>query len=258
MPFRTRDFLLFMLTVAFLLIGITSTVKSDIANRSQEASVINFASSDKEVIYQAVLPEPKIDARPSRLAELREKIAGLVLTKTEEPEAEVVPVDEIVEEVTEEVAPGTISQCSNYTTINPNWSPSNLLFEIVEGARIVYRNVVINQIVGSSTTNISSREVVLQLPLRTFPLPEKTCLGTDVVGVALDGSLIRNSEDALYKVFGGETLIGYALDGFPIYGQSGEKTDECGGSAVSGEYRYYLSSEREGILGCFGGIPTSF
>jgi hypothetical protein len=68
--------------------------------------------------------------------------------------------------------------------------------------------------------------VVLQLPLPFGP-QGKTCLSYDVVGVALDGSLIRNNEHSLYQVFGSETLIGYALDGFPIYGLNKSSAARC-------------------------------
>ena len=59
---------------------------------------------------------------------------------------------------------------------------------------------------------------VLQLPSRTMPAASPSCIGSDVIGIANDGSLIRNDELSLYGVFGSETRIGYALDGLPIYG----------------------------------------
>ena len=101
-------------------------------------------------------------------------------------------------------------------------------------------------------------EVVIQLPLRSVPLGTASCLPTDVVGIAKDGSLIRNSEVTLYAVFGADTLIGYALDGFPIYGaRSGVALDECGGTGAIGQYRYYLEAERGYILNCFASEPIS-
>lgn len=260
MPFRTKDFLVFMLTVAFLVVGITATAKMDMAERTQSASVFSSTEENGEVIYEAVLPDVEVDARPSRLAALKEKIASMILPEESVPEAVVVE-EEVVPTV--DVPVGTINLCSNHTKINPKWSSSGLLFEVVEGARVVYRNVAVpavldelGQVVSSSTIQ---KEVVLQLPLSSFPGANKTCLDTDVVGVALDGSLMRNDEFNLYKVFGSETLIGYALDGFPIYGLNvTQKTDECGGAVATSEYRYYLSAEREGVLGCYGGTPATF
>ena len=107
---------------------------------------------------------------------------------------------------------------------------------------------------GQVSTDVSS-STVLQLPINSVQSNTKTCLKTDIVGIALDGSLMRNGEDKIYKIFGGETLLGYALDGFPIYGLNTEETDSCGGTSVLGAYRYYLSDKRAGLIGCFSGSP---
>jgi hypothetical protein len=77
------------------------------------------------------------------------------------------------------------------------------------------------------------------------------------VGVAKDGSLIRNNEARLYGIFGEQTLVGYALDGFPIYGISESVVDACGGVSVAGQYRYQLSVERENIINCFAAKPIA-
>jgi hypothetical protein len=256
MPFRTKDFALFIVTVAFLLIGITSTVARDLAGLSQGASVITYSDTE-ETIYSAAEIEVASDERPGRLAVLRDKISKLKLSASPakvQPEPE-----EVVAEENNASIPGEVTTCPGFGPATIAWSPQGLKFEVVEGARIVYREVEsvpaldeFGQVVPTAPT----RDLVLQLPLRSFPAGQISCLSTDVVGVALDGSLIRNNDNNLYKVFGSETLIGYALDGFPIHGLSNSKTDQCGGSDDAGEYRYYLSSEREGVLGCFSGAPV--
>jgi hypothetical protein len=78
-----------------------------------------------------------------------------------------------------------------------------------------------------------------------------------VVGIARDGSLIRNSDAELYAVFGPEVLIGYLLDGFPLYGASNLPTDACGGAEIGGSYRYYLSPKRDWVISCFTAAPGS-
>jgi hypothetical protein len=78
-----------------------------------------------------------------------------------------------------------------------------------------------------------------------------------VIGITIGGSLIRNNEVGVYGVFGGDTLVGYALDGFPIYGTSGQKTDICGGGMIGGQYRYMISSSRGTIINCFAGTPVA-
>lgn len=259
MLFRTRDFLLFLLTTAFLVIGIASTIGIDLSVARQKASLISFQDNGAEVIYSAVLPDPEPETRTPRLSELKNKVVAFLGVNKDiftVPEEEVV-----VEEPVAKVDEGSILNCPSYGPVSVSWSPKDLNFEIVEGARIVYRDVLPPAIVSTpSSTEVlptfSVRDVVLQLPLWTVPLAKKTCLNSDVVGIALDGSLIRNNEQGLYGVFGETTLVGYALDGFPIYGLSSQKTDNCGGSSISGEYRYFLSKDREGVLGCFSGVPT--
>ncbi len=258
MPFRTRDFALFLLTVAFLIVGITSTVHTDLVSEDNLASVAVFDET-ASTSYQAVLPEHGADTRSSKLASLREKIAALVLSPV--PEEEIV---EPVEEETEvEEGTGEVLLCPNYSAPKVMaWQPQGLLFEVVEGARLVYREggatpATVNEL-GETVPGVPSRTVLLQLPLRSFPSPTETCLSSDIVGIALDGSLMRNTEQSLYTIFGAETLLGYALDGFPIYGANESvKTDSCGGATVAGSYRYYVSTERAGMISCFGGEPVA-
>jgi hypothetical protein len=248
MPFRTRDFALFLLSVAFLVVGITATVEEDISARGQAASVVNFAPDTESVDYEAVVPAGREVPRASRLAELRAKIADFIMPVTP-------VVEEVVEVVPEvpDVVPGAIMLCGSYRSVNPVWSPAGLQFEVVEGARLVYR---VSEVVMLDDV-VPEREIVAQLPLRSAPQASKSCIPTDVVGIALDGSLIRNNEHTLYRVFGEETLIGYALDGFPIYGLSSRKADECGGVMLAAGYGYVLSAERQGVVGCFSGAPVS-
>lgn len=254
MPFRTKDFALFLAVVAFLVIGITSTVKGDLAVRNQSASVASFDADTNDVIYEAAPLDTPVDARPSRLAALKEKISKLVLTVPEEV-VEEVPVAE----PEETSVPGSVNTCPGYSKLSLNWSAQGLQFDVAEGARLIYRTIdspdTVNEL-GEVVPGTPSREVVLQLPLRNFASASNTCIPSDVVGIALDGSLIRNNEHTLYQVFGAETVVGYSLDGFPIYGLSSAKTDECGGMMAGGSYRYYLSADREGVLGCYASTPV--
>lgn len=256
MPFRTRDFALFLLTVAFLIVGITSTVQTDLVSENNMASVAVFDDTTS-TSYEAVLPEPDVDNRPSKLASLKEKIASLVLTPVRE--------EEVVEPEETETKPdevtGEVLLCPNYSAPkNISWQPQGLMFEVVEGARLVYREgapkATVNEL-GETVAGLPNRTVLLQLPLRSFPSSVETCLSSDLIGIALDGSLMRNTEQSLYTIFGAETLLGYALDGFPIYGTNESiSTDSCGGATVAGSYRYYLSTERAGMISCFGGEPV--
>lgn len=248
---RTRDFLLFLLTVAFLVTGIVSAIDSKTNNKPWYS--FNFTEGDNK--YEAWLPERAELNREERLSAMREKVSHIdidanlasLISATEENDEDK-PVEE---KPNHETMVGEIKKCTDFSMLDPVWSPANLKFDVVEGARIVYRE-------DMSSSTLSSQTIVLQLPLRSVPFGDSQCLKTSVVAVALDGSLIHNEDYTAYKVFGAETLIGYALDGFPIYGLNSTETDVCGGVVDNGQYKYYLSSEREGMIGCFASTPVSF
>lgn len=265
---RTRDFFLFLLTVLFLVVGISATVVQDLAPLGGQAGTA-ILSMPAEIpppvdgVEAVVVSAPQLD-RPSLLAQMKAKVAALggvvIASVTPEPEAPI-PAEE---ETPAAVADAPLL-CPGYQ--NASWADfPGAQFKEVEGARVVYREgvpvpPVINPIEATGTIAlppVSTDIVLAQLPMRTSPLSVPACLPQDVVGIATDGSLIRNNEVALYTVFGSETLVGYALDGFPIYGvNAGAATDACGGMMVGGIYRYYLSTDREHIIHCFSGTPAT-
>jgi hypothetical protein len=260
--FRTRDFILFFTVIVFLLVAIAGTV----VNRWLQDDAVNQAqiqlANAPDIERGAVLYEPETISRAERLAQMREKIAAsgdLVLTN-KPPE----PVATTTEDELPEEAPtlaGDPMRCPGYQLHGQLWSAEGVQFDVVEGSRLVFREqpqVAVPNSTSSELAASAERDVLLQLPIAGLPGPARNCLPSDVVGVAQDGSLIRNNEIGLYSVFGQNTLIGYALDGFPIYGVSDRTTDQCGGTVVAGEYRYFLSAERTTILNCFAGQPRSF
>lgn len=252
--FRTRDFMLLFSVIVFLLVAIGTTLFRQSLPISGQTSAVNLVEAPEQDRTAVVLETSKID-REANLASLRRKIAegeGLVaVTLVEE-----VAVDEVVDTNIVSNPEGIVSTtslqiCTGYALYDGYWSPQNISFELAEGARVVYR--LIESVVGTST--VSGKEVLLQLPASPV-FGGGHCLASDVIGIAQDGSLIKNDEVALYGVFGEHTLIGYALDGFPIYGVSGVSTDTCGGVVAAGEYRYYLSDDRETVLNCFSATPV--
>lgn len=257
MPFLTRDFAVFLGIVTFLIGGIFVTVTEDYFGNRQVASVVKFA--EDEVEYKVEESAPVEDSRPARLAELRDKVKEYMKSVVVvEKEPDIVEVPPAPEEATDDML---VDVCATYRAYSGSWNAKGLKFEVVEGARLVYREVD-SSLVPASTASTSieavpTREVLVQLPLRSFPNKNATCLSSDVIGIATDGSLIRNNELGLYKVFGSETLIGYTLDGFTLYGTGEGNLDKCGGKVVAGEYRYYIEPEREGIIGCYSGAPIT-
>jgi hypothetical protein len=249
--FRTRDFLFIFVTVVFLVIAIGVTLTREYFDADGVATVVTYVeTTDQE--YFAELDEKVPHSREEQLVEMRRKIAEAGALNLLPPETTVVAVAE-EEEVEEEfaVSQTDVQKCPGYANYSGYWSPQGVQIELSEGARIVYRATE----QATISTSTAARDILMQLP--AYPIRAgSSCLPSDVVGVAQDGSLIRNTEVGLYGVFGEHTLIGYAIDGFPIYGVSGAKTDACGGVVIAGEYRYNLSDDRESILNCFAATPV--
>lgn len=257
--FRTRDFMLVFVAVVFLLVAISATLMSKFSG-SRATTSIDFSPTD-EVAYSAEVINPEVVSREDRISTMREKIAaGQALSLATPAPTPEVEVDETLLAVTTsddttkpEVLVTGVQQCANYSVYAGNWMPQGLSFDVAEGARLVYREGTDLDSIG-----LPIKEVLLQLPIYAVPSKNKiTCLPSDVVGIAQDGSLIRNNEAGLYRVFGAGTLVGYALDGFPIYGATDTVTDTCGGVIEAGQYRYYLSSARDTVINCFVANPVS-
>jgi hypothetical protein len=260
MPFRTKDFILFTVAVAFLLVGIIGTVARDITrvSGSNQASLINFVVDVAEYEAEVLLLDSNLD-RPSNLASLKRAVEERMKTSQNQTVVSSPASDPPnVPLVTPAVRLPFL--CSDYRPYNDFWSTDQLVFEVVEGARLLFRDVTTLESGATDLGDESSdlyRQAVLQLPLQSFPATKESCLATDVIGLALDGSLIRNNEFTLYGIFSEDTLVGYALDGFPIYGQTTRQTDECGGATMGGEYKYFIDKNREAVLNCFSGLPAA-
>ncbi len=268
---RTRDLFLVGVIVLFLLsaIGLTwwqqlARDVSDVATAwlGYETTVSVPASTTAIVVNEVA------ENRPARLAAMQERVAAELGVPRSVPEttapttasgASDTPTEPEVVAIEEEStqADAGVQLCPNYTLARVAWSPHGILFQESEGVRVVFRDVTDSTPVDLADAQLE-RTVLAQLPLRQFPLPTTQCLPTDVIGIAQDGSLIRNNEVALYGIFRAETVIGYALDGFPIHGANpGAPVDSCGGMVVDGQYRYYLDNNRDGLINCFAGIPVT-
>ncbi len=273
---RTRDFVLIFTVLAFLFATIGfSTVKQWIASSSEPSNVqeiqtgtTGVASTSDLVMDGSLAPDETID-RAARLGDMRAKISALQIGVPKEPpvvvEEEPDSPAEILTQatststetgITEEIDPAEIEEvevpvvenkvvlCPNYNQHFGFWDSRNLSLDVREGA------IVVERVVGTST------QVQLQLLGRVMPSAVPNCLSSDVIGIANDGSLIRNDEMALYSIFGSETRVGYSLDGFPIHGTSEVRGDACGGRMVGGQYRYELKVGQESLINCFASTPT--
>lgn len=261
--FRTRDFVLIFTAIVFLVAAIGTTIMWDRSSDVSSTPKLKFIDND-DTEYVAVIESKDALSREDRLKDMRAKIAEggeLVVTAPVQPSP--ASTSSSGENASSTVLTKAESRCTDYSEASVAWSPYGLQMEEKEGGRLFYREIVSEyEFVQETTTDDSmslpenKKEVVLQLPVRAIPVGSPSCLSSVVVGIAQDGSLIRNNEAGLYGVFGADTLVGYALDGFPIYGLSGIATDQCGGTIVNGQYQYYLNKERETILNCYSGVPV--
>lgn len=259
----TRDFLLFLLTVSFLVLAITFTAVNRGVGNTASVSLAPLSDNDEEVIYEMMpLEETNTLNRGEELAKMKDKVSDFLANNSLAKAITESLAPKIKEAIEENKTPdqnneagsesensvvaGKILECPSYQKANPSWSPVGLTWSVEGNTRVLSRAVASGEV-----------DIVLVLPANPVATGGKTCLTSDIVGVANDGSLIRNNEASLYQIFGAEVIIGYALDGFPINGLYRGQTDECGGKTEAGQYGYYLSSDRDGVLGCFSGQPTS-
>lgn len=260
---RTRDFLLFVVTIVFLLVGIGVTVWQDISSREPSAEPIGVnittppPSPDSEVLLSS---DTGLD-RAKKLAAMREKVAERRASAPDpvDNERDALPTttsESVALEATSTA--GAVERCDTYSASDTAWPTQTVSVETREGATVVvYEEIAQAEPTSTTSQASSSVQVFWQLPVPQLAAGS-SCIDHAVVGVAFDGLPLRNDEADLYSVFRSETLVGYARDGFPIYGTNdAAELDECGGVMTPQGYRYYLSSERETILSCFSGTPAS-
>ena len=257
---RTRDFLLFLISTAFLIVTIGVEFIHDAKDvyRDYNYKSFTFSTTDNNdpVTFSATVTTVP-DTKAEKLVALRLALAeqDLIISQPE-PEEPTTTNDITIKEDEAIMPTNSIQLCKNYHPTFIPWTTAKILNEEREGVRVFYSLLTANT--TGTSTQFESETVYAILPIREIPLNKPACISGDVIAIANDGSLIRNNEQKIYGVFGETTIIGYALDGFPIYGLSKKyQTDVCGGILIDGSYRYYLNKDREGILGCFSGIPIT-
>lgn len=263
---RTRDFLLFVVVFVFILSGIVVTVASDIkSERPKTEKQLPLAATEGSELSAATSTK-EID-RARNLMALREKILrgeGEIIqgapvftsvdTPPEAPKEEVIPEDI--------VGARSAQYCAqrSYSATALLWGSTRASLRSAEGVRLVILPKRISETSGSSTVTKMIEATVLQLPLYPIELASPACLDSEYVGVALDGSLINNDEAWRYRNYSPDSVIGYARDGFPIYGPGVDEDtlDACGGFNEGAGYRYHIRQNELFVLGCFAGVPASF
>ncbi len=259
---RTRDFVLFVVVVLFLLSGISGTLVRDQASSPEPVSVALQPGMETE--GAAATPVATIDYEANRerlLARMRES------SVTIEP-APSVTTDADTARVT-----ATTSD-SNQVTAGPQyclypddtlpyigrWPLTGADVAVLEGARIAYTDTTatLSETGSSSLDTERIRTVFLTLPINPQRTSSTNCLPSEVVGVTPAGILIFNNDVRSYRGLQANQLVGYARDGFPIYGPYDGETDVCGGYAHPAGYRYTVGTDRDYLIGCYQGAPQPF
>lgn len=80
------------------------------------------------------------------------------------------------------------------TKVVSDWPKTGGILQLAEGARLVEVAKSSMVTVGSSTVSTTTTSVALQLPLSPLRTMSSNCVDSDVIGVALDGTLIKNNE----------------------------------------------------------------
>jgi len=271
MMIRTRDFLIFIVIVLLLLSGIATSLVRD------SGVVIDDMLSDSQLLgaavmideYEVIVPDEEtteITSSEERLASMRERVRAYraendttnerFVVREGEPERALTVTQE--EETGEPETSGPIRRCGSYQQFAAFWPPQ-VVIEEHEGARLAIAPDPLSEDPATEAeTALFSGEVLAQLPIPRQPSGSPTCVSMDVVGIAMDGSLIRNNEYQAYGFFGADTVVGFALDGFPIYGRDDMvETDQCGGAVGTMGYGYILQSDRPAVLNCFSGRPIA-
>lgn len=258
---RTRDFFLYAGVLIFLLLGIATTILTDqwrAAPIVEETVDLEPGSEPGAIVSindDTQLRQANLERLKQKLAEEDDDLPEVILTTVDE--------DPSVEEVGESGASvvGAIEWCGPLSQSSlPEWPKGKVSVGIVEGVRVVsYDSVSFTQI-GSSTEAATSTKTLLQLPVLNGQAAEPSCLDSLAVGVTKDGGLLLNSSASLYQSAGEYFLIGYARDGFPIYGLSPNESelDNCGGRMTAAGYQYHIRSGSFEVLNCFSGIPAKF
>jgi hypothetical protein len=255
--FRTRDFVLLLSVIAFMVVGISGTIlqawgssTDTVPSMTSEFAATQLATDPAEM--SAVIPDDAPATRAATIERLRQKVAQADLSFT-------VPADGATKVENEEDGDGDVG---NATTSSDTLADSDTLLPRLCNNYAAYtgfwdaRDRTLVASAGQVQVLNPDAAVVLNIPALQAAGPVR-CLESNVAGIANDASLIRNSEYALYSIFPSDVQIGYTLDGFPLYGLGVGAVDECGGRTVAGQYRYELSPNQQSVVQCRRGIPVS-
>ncbi len=259
---RTKDLLLIVVVLIMLFMAISATLASRMITRQIQDEALSGAMATESPAYEAMPSNGGGLDRSANIARLRSLLAaGDVIESS--PSVEASPTTDV--ESTDEGAP-VCTGVGSGIEVARSWPLVGVEVATVGVNRVVTHSAIsaapVPSTPGTSTAVAApapaTERVLLTLPVYPGKNPQPTCMSSEIVGVTPAGSLLFNNDIVLYRQAGSETLIGYALDGFPIYGAYTGATDSCGGYDAPSGYRYTVSPQDQTLIECFVGSPQSF
>lgn len=261
---RTRDVFILMVGILIVGIGIIATILLR-PNSFLETTRLLLLQSPQDTEFSAEGVQ-KEKNRNATIERLRNLIANGGTTITPSPSVETAVVDVEQSTTTEEttlLAPLVSCGGDDSFIIKKQWPPS-VTVSVEKGERIASVLVTAPRetpaTVGSTSLPVAEEFVTKKLLVtRAFPVKggAPQCVPGSIVGVTASGGLISN-DASFYGEYGSESLIGYARDGFPMYGFYEGEVDVCGGYQHVNGYRYTLTNGRSTVVNCFYSSPASF
>lgn len=271
---RSRDLIIFLGIILCLCLGIAYTyIASTQASLFEGTKVVFTTDSNGSSVFTALPSEKKVD-REANINRLRALLASNPEVVTSNPSVESEPqvadapsVSAVLEQnVVLQECPGIDDE----VVYLQQWPVSDTTIVVKDGMRsvvhIAKEMVVPISLLPSTTTDsdlvvpvpfVSAKTLLL---MQMYPPKAATarCVQGEVVGVTATGALLSNSDAHFYRSTDASELIGYARDGFPVYGAYSGEVDNCGGYMHPEGYRYTISKDRDFILGCYVGSTAEF
>lgn len=271
---RSRDLVIFVVVVLFLCVGILLThLKATYFPLFLGSPIVFSQDPNATTTFTAVSNTAEVD-REANIDRLKKALAlgGEILSVSPSVEDDSVEIPQGSNETDSLVVESgtTVISCGegdDVLALMPLWPRSGVSIALKDGMRVIVHTEEIElpsvvATTSSSTTTLVQKEVVPKtlLTMAMYPKVQATssCVPSTIIGITSQGSLLSNSDASFYTNTASDVLIGYARDGFPVYGVYGGEVDTCGGYMHPEGYRYTISKDRNFILGCFVGVPSSF
>jgi hypothetical protein len=241
---RSRDLVIFVAVLLFLCVGILVThLKATYFPLFSGAPVVFNLREDATTTFSVTASNRETNREETEVVSIA----------TEVPNATSSSLQVLTCDTTEDSA-----------SVMSLWPRSSVTIVVQDGVRsVVYESE--SSAVASSTATTSLLQppaVVTKTLVRMEMYPNKqpsaTCVAGDIIGVTISGALLSNSDAQFYRQSSVDQLLGYAKDGFPVYGLYAGEVDSCGGYMHPEGYRYTIREGSSFILGCYAGIPSVF